>query len=422
MSTAMEVLVKQVLEAKDHNQLLQLLTSTPTKILAEQTPEIDPLELLDPAVNSLGYLYFLVQRSLAEAEFDKHAARLLRFAESFSREQVTLAPATFNQLGKIVIQWVSCGLNPAFGIRALTIALQRFQPTPGHFTRLHSSILELALKTRRPHLALPVLEQPIIHIDARILEKKVEPFLLYHTMEVMTTPIYNVSAIQVAAYKKYVLVSLICHGKLVQLPQYTPSSVLRTCRSYSSLYHEIAPLFESNSIVGLDAFLGSNRSLLKEDGNYTLAQSLLHSLRSHIIKGLTKIYSNMSLARIANEAGLKNATEAEHHILKMIDARELQAQITRSGTVKQAEGTVQFGRPAAIIGQLPVGVSQSDIAALMQRIATLSETVRNTELELAASKKYIDRNTNLVIEDIAMEEVDYMVGNISSAAGAEDFY
>ncbi|KAI8051580.1 hypothetical protein BDF22DRAFT_691371 [Syncephalis plumigaleata] len=394
-----ETVVREVQNAQDYPRIFSLLTSVPANVFIGQCSAGDPLDLLNPKQHSLGYLYFLYE-----------CARLLGFVESFSREQVVLAPSKLHQLETIVAQWISRGLNPMFGIRVLTIAAQRPQPAPGYLTCLHASALKLALMKHRPHAVLSLLEQPITEIDGKVsslIREKVEPFLLYYYyggviyallkrykeaelffQQAITAPINTASAIQLAAYKKYMIISLISNGKQIPLPQYTSNVVLRTCRACASVYSEMVTFFDTQSINGLCEYINANKQILMDDGNYTLAQLLPDSLRNLIIQRMTKV-----------------------------NAKELQARITRNDTTGTVEGTVRFEGSVTPTGCLP-----PDIAQLMQHVATLSQVVRDTELKLTSSKEYLGRSMNPHMEDISMDEVDYMVGSLNSGIGTDEFY
>ncbi|RKP25642.1 hypothetical protein SYNPS1DRAFT_28632 [Syncephalis pseudoplumigaleata] len=407
-----EALVKKVQTTPSPAALIPLLAKAPASVLAGKCPAGDPLDVLSPEQHSLGYSYFLMQRCQSETKADELAVYLLRFVETFSRDQMLLDPMKFNQLGAVVAKLITNGLNPTFGIRVLMLAIQRFRPTPGHLTGLHASMLQLALVQQRPHTALALLEQPITHIDAKLLGSKLDPFLLYHYY----------GGVVYALLKRY-REAMLFFQQMIELPQYASGVVLRTCRGCATVYNDLMPFFDSSSIGELCNYIQTNKQALTEDGNYTLALLLPNALRNLVIKRLPKIYSNMSLARIAEMAELRSAAEVEQHILAMVNANELRASITRRGSATGAvEGTVQFEGATPPTGRLPPDVSQEGIAQLMQQVAALSELVRNAELQLATSTEFMGRSMGAHMEDMSMDEVDYMVGNISSAVGAKGFH
>lgn len=68
-----------------------------------------------------------------------------------------------------------------------------------------------------------------------------------------------ISAIQVAAYKKFVLVSLIYQGQLKPLPKYTAQGVEKVCKTQSQPYTSLLKAFNDTD---LDLFqeIASNHS------------------------------------------------------------------------------------------------------------------------------------------------------------------
>jgi COP9 signalosome complex subunit 3 len=58
----------------------------------------------------------------------------------------------------------------------------------------------------------------------------------------------SVSAIQIEAYKKFVLVSLIKNTKLVPLPKYTVNAVEKICKAQAGPYMELVRAFEDTNI------------------------------------------------------------------------------------------------------------------------------------------------------------------------------
>lgn len=57
-----------------------------------------------------------------------------------------------------------------------------------------------------------------------------------------------ISAIQIAAYKKFVLVSLISQGQLHPLPKYTAQAVEKICRTQAIPYVNLVKAFDETDI------------------------------------------------------------------------------------------------------------------------------------------------------------------------------
>lgn len=81
-----------------------------------------------------------------------------------------------------------------------------------------------------------------------------------------------ISAIQVEAYKKYVLVSLLVHGKLRTLPKYTSHVIDRYIRNITGLYNELATAYvrDKNPYQEIQKLLKLHGEDFQKDQNYGL--------------------------------------------------------------------------------------------------------------------------------------------------------
>ena len=84
-----------------------------------------------------------------------------------------------------------------------------------------------------------------------------------------------ISAIQVEAYKKYVLVSLLVHGKLRTLPKYTSHVIDRYIRNITGLYTELATAYvhDKNAYHEMQKLLKSHGEDFQKDQNYGLVNT-----------------------------------------------------------------------------------------------------------------------------------------------------
>lgn len=78
---------------------------------------------------------------------------------------------------------------------------------------------------------------------------------LYFLQVALTTQSMAVSHIMLEAYKKYVLVSLILHGKVLPLPKYTSQVVSRFIKPLSQPYTDLASSYSSNNADELAAVI-----------------------------------------------------------------------------------------------------------------------------------------------------------------------
>jgi COP9 signalosome complex subunit 3 len=267
----------------------------------------------------------------------------------------------------------------------------------------------------------------------------VDARLMFHRC--MQTPATAVSAIAVEAYKKYVLVSLIIDGKvapsaLSDLPQALTVALPRVAEAY----HELAQAStKSNSISGNSS--SSNNSAapsrsakaasdeaggkkrrgdeplagmlspgeaaallqtstpragasklervavrhverVRADRNLGLLKQALAAERRVDLKRQTKTYLTLSLAAIAQRAGLANEAAAEELLLQMIEAGEIFAKISaRDGMVVFQDVSESYRGPAQL----------KHINELIDNVIRLGRNIRDLEhefkLDPAAIKK-----------------------------------
>ena len=94
-----------------------------------------------------------------------------------------------------------------------------------------------------------------------------------------TLPAIALSAISVESFKKMALVSLIVHGKKVELPAYTPKPMSNFAKSGSDVkaYEAIAAKFGEESPQALEDEVERHAVQLGRDRNYGLAKQVLFS-------------------------------------------------------------------------------------------------------------------------------------------------
>lgn len=127
-----------------------------------------------------------------------------------------------------------------------------------------------------------------------------------------------VSHIMLEAYKKYILVSLILHGKVQPLPKYTsqivgrfikvrknpppssfhselcsfpllPALSLRCPQPLSNAYHELAQVYTTNNPAELRNLVNKHSETFTRDNNTGLVKQCLSSLYKKNIQRLTKV-------------------------------------------------------------------------------------------------------------------------------------
>lgn len=244
----------------------------------------------------------------------------------------------------------------------------------------------------------------------------------------MSTPATSVSAIAIEAYKKFVLVSLIIDGKVAHaaLVDAVPRSLSAVLGRTAEAYQELAQTSSSKGVtrsgqygkapagataddlasgkkrrgdeVGEPAAGAASSSTatstgaaaatpsstidrialrhidrLRADGNLGLLKQAVAAEQRINVKRQTKTYLTMSLAAIAQRAGLPNAAAAEDLLLQMIEAGEIFAKISAR------DGMVVFQD----VGDALSGAEQlAHMNGLIDKVMQLGRNVRDLEHEL----------------------------------------
>uniref|UniRef100_A0A0K8S908 COP9 signalosome complex subunit 3 N-terminal helical repeats domain-containing protein n=1 Tax=Lygus hesperus TaxID=30085 RepID=A0A0K8S908_LYGHE len=162
---------------------------------------------------------------------------------------------------------------PLRGIELMSVAITKIQTSPSQLTLVHADLCQLCLVAKCLKPALKFLDIDITSIatadEAGQFDSKY--FLLYYYYGgmiytalknydralymfevVISTPAMAVSHIMLEAYKKYLLVSLILHGKVIPMPKYTSQVVGRFIKPLSVAYHELANVYATNNTEDLE--------------------------------------------------------------------------------------------------------------------------------------------------------------------------
>ena len=104
------------------------------------------------------------------------------------------------------------------------------------------------------------------------------PRALYFFEVCLTTPSMGISAIQVEAYKKYILVSLLVRGKLIPLPKYTSHVIERYIRNLTTVYIELANgyVHDKKPLQEMQKVLKAHGEDFLKDQNYGLVTNCVY--------------------------------------------------------------------------------------------------------------------------------------------------
>ena len=219
----------------------------------------------------------------------------------------------------------------------LQTAIGKVQAHEQQLTSVHSDLAQLCLIAKCPKPALQFLDIDFNDISKENKAFDVKYFLqyyyyggmiyaslkqfdraLYFFEIALTTPSMAISSIILESYKKFVLISLIQHGKIKSLPKYTSQAVTRHIRQMATAYTDLAQAYSTFSIHKVSLAISEHSDQYLSDTNMGLVKQVIASLYKKNIQRLTKTFLTLSLEDMANRIQLASKEEAEQYILNMV--------------------------------------------------------------------------------------------------------
>eukprot|EP00003_Mantamonas_plastica_P023107 TRINITY_DN407_c0_g2_i2.p2 TRINITY_DN407_c0_g2~~TRINITY_DN407_c0_g2_i2.p2 ORF type:complete len:186 (+),score=76.65 TRINITY_DN407_c0_g2_i2:1446-2003(+) len=157
--------------------------------------------------------------------------------------------------------------------------------------------------------------------------------------------------------------------------------IARLAEPICSPYVELATAY-GMGLQDLEKCVETNMEIFQEDQNFGLIKQVLKSLKKKQIQDLTNTYMTLSLANIAENAGLSSEQEAEQEILDMIANGEIFAKID------QDKGMVAFEEDPETYDSRPV-IDQ--LAAEIIECAELQEKMQAAVDDISLDAKYIQQ-------------------------------
>lgn len=272
------------------------------------------------------------------------------------------------------------------GLHFLGIANTLCRPTEFDLTPAAPDFLLLALKAGLTHAALPMLTSPILSINPEATGADATDCMLYYyygglaftvqkrwenakrSLEsALMVPALATSQIMVEAYKLYLLVGVIHHGRHWPLPQHVSASVERSLTHLTSEYSEFAKACESGDHLRMHQVLEENSKFFQSEMLRGLVQQAQLSIVKRRIRELTRVYVTVSVNQLAATVGVSEV-EVQSVLLTMVEEGSLNATITRVG------GMVSFhDQESETVEAAEARISA--MSALSQRIENLDEAV-----------------------------------------------
>ncbi|ORY73059.1 hypothetical protein BCR35DRAFT_281771 [Leucosporidium creatinivorum] len=375
----LDSIVSEIIAAKPeevHKDVVPLLkkldksssskSSSPNLLGGQLNDGSDPLDLLDPALHSVGYLFVLNARcAAAKPEVQALMPYIINFSERFNPAQLRLVPDQVNFFAKQVVH-ITQEINEAvLAVIPFRNLLTRYT-SPGYLTSLHPHLTHLVMLTRSYTTIRDLLLEEIVELDLSLGPIKYHDNLMYHYLGgiilallgqktramdmleiVVSAPGHAVAAIQIDAYKKLLLVQLLTLGQIQPLPKYTTPAVVTACKAHAGPYLDYAHAYAAQDKAGLISLLDKHREVFEKDLNTGLLTLCERAFRRRTIQKLTDTYMTLSLEEIAKAVDLgtdeKGLKEVEEEILGMMADDEIHGSISHpSTTSSRGSITVTF--------------------------------------------------------------------------------
>ncbi|XP_066934709.1 COP9 signalosome complex subunit 3-like [Clytia hemisphaerica] len=331
------------------NESVPLITKNASKIDSA-------ISALDAKDHTLGYLGLIVIKlSLPNiGDFELFFNQVAQLIEGGCQTQIqSQGVDKFTHICHCLVKILVEQRKAFRGIYLIDQAIQKIQESPSQLTSLHPDFLQLCLVAKCMKPAIKYLNIDIASIQESAKDAKI--FLLYYYYGGMvylalkqyekalfffqvavTTPCMVISQIMLEAYKKFLLLSIFIHGKIVALPKYTSSVVSRYLKPLSNAYWELADAYSKHDADGVTAIANKHQQTFQNDNNVGIVKQVISSLTKKRIQKLTKTFLTLSLVDMASRVKLRNADEAEKYLLEMIEDGSIYA------TIDQQAGMVSF--------------------------------------------------------------------------------
>ncbi|KAF9412892.1 hypothetical protein HW555_008738 [Spodoptera exigua] len=357
----------------------------------------ESLETLDIQQHSLGVLAVLVAKFSLQQGGDVDKSTMFKqihdFITNCNGEQVRFSPELYAELCHLLTNYLVEIKQPIRGIEILKKAIRKIQLFDSQLTSIHADLCQLCLLSKCMKPALEFLDTDVTGIGSELGgNNDSKHFLLYYyyggmiytAMKnydralyffevVVTVPAMVVSHIMLEAYKKYILVSFILHGKILPMPKY--ASQVRLIMSW----------LPPNMLLSNIAIPSS------EDKNMGLVNQVLSSMYKKNIQRLTKTFLTLSLSDVAARVQLTGPSQAESYILNMIEEGEIYAMINqKDGMVVFLDSPEKYASPETLC------VLEQQMAACTK----LHQYIQEMDEQIQVNPQYIKKSVGSHDEDI----------------------
>ncbi|KAF4540986.1 Cop9 signalosome subunit 3 [Lasiodiplodia theobromae] len=406
------------------------------------------LEIMNPAVNSIPYLYVLVHQFQSKLDSAGSALnvpdecrpggelwlKLINYLNVFDPIQIRYVGSDWRRAVEYVDLITRLMDTPAVGLVPIRTALSRMDPSLATFTSVHLLYLRLCHEVRAFYEALPILDQFIRSFPSqsiagaeftlpcadhftsagyitvrsglsdRITAADVHEYFLlgantylalrqYKQAQllleyILTTPTQNVaSGLMAEAYRKWVLVGCLVDGAPSQNLKPSNSHAIRTIKLASKAYDTVAEIFQGGDPVRLQAEIDVGAQIWNEDGNSGLIREVQEHQAKLYVRNLQKTYAAAPVSTVAKWLG-QAPDAAEAYLKGMVDDGFLNATIEQSADGQQI---LRFHSQLASGPRTKTEQQQlSELVAQTKRTDELAEHVKAATQRLSLTKEYVE--------------------------------
>ncbi|KIY73672.1 hypothetical protein CYLTODRAFT_386258 [Cylindrobasidium torrendii FP15055 ss-10] len=354
----------------------------------------DPLSVLDPHTNSLGYLYILSARLHIQNAMPSWSA-IDEFCNVCNIEQLRFAPERVILLVKSIVKLANAS-DPRLAIPTLRTLATRYPKDPSHLTTIHTQLLIICAQTQSFSLITDFLEaNPITNIAKELTpDLHYTDNLIYHYLAGVSLAAVNkwalaedyfevcitapaaaqtISGIQLEALKKLKLVQLISSGNASPLPKYTNGNLLKMFRN--TAYHAFVEAYPSKPDV-LKRIMDKEKNHFTTEKNMGLLNMALLRAPRWQVKKLTQTYVTLSFGDIGRQVGITSEEEVRDLLLSMIEAGDIHGTLSTT--------TVTFSDP-------PVHFSKEQIDKVLRAAQHEAMRLQDLEWEMGRSKEFLQK-------------------------------
>lgn len=166
-------------------------------------------------------------------------------------------------------------------------------------------ILDIDVEVFDKNNGITYIDHLLYHFYGALLYIKLKLFdrALQFLRIIISAPTHNTSVIQVNAYKKFVILSLIVNGKMEPIPYITDSVATKTYKVLGKVYNEFSKVYERQNREEIKDLYFKHRSVFIEDKNNKLVKHAINSLSYHEIYRFREIYTSISIIDINRKIG-----------------------------------------------------------------------------------------------------------------------